>query len=85
MILANVKAKNKERGEVMNKKLNELANVEIRILARTKKVPMRLVFQELGISQRTFTRRMSEELSIMEKLKIVSIIDEIAASRGGES
>ncbi len=59
-----------------------MANNEIRLEAKRKKVTLWQVADRLGISEPTMTRKLRKELDGAEKARILSIIDEIASEKG---
>lgn len=63
------------------KKLNELRNIDIRKVAKSKNVMLYEIAEHLKISDPTMTRKMRHELPQDEKERIFKIIDDIAARR----
>lgn len=61
-----------------------MANKDIRDYAKEKAVPLWKIAQRLHINDGNFSRKLRTELSIEEKSKIVSIIDEIVQKNGSE-
>lgn len=56
-------------------------NIDIRVKAGNNGIPLWAVAKQIGITDSSFSRKLREELSVEEKEKIFSAIDQIIAER----
>jgi hypothetical protein len=61
------------------------SNADIKIKAKNKGVYLWEVADKMNIADSNFSRKLRKELSTAEKQAILTIIEEIAQSRGGEN
>ena len=59
-----------------------MSNTQVRSTARQWGVPLWAVAKRLGISERTMSRRLQEELPPEEAQRIIEVIREIVRERG---
>lgn len=58
-----------------------MKNLDIRQEAKTAKVNLWQIAEQLGIVDSTFSRKLRKELSVEEKAKIRAIISELSAKK----